>query len=176
MGTPDAFTLKKILFSQINNLPLNPNVMTEKEEEKTEELCYYRLNLMSLLKSSYPEYLDDEDFISSRAQEAARVFEDAVRNGSNYLDASAEANRTLYRGLGFSKFDMVFTVLTEEFAKELKEEEFRPFALKMMSVCEDVFARYELHEDFEDSPEYDVLYTEITGRIVTYIENNGIDL
>lgn len=79
--------------------------MTEKEEEKTEELCYYRLNLMSLLKSSYPEYLDDEDFISSRAQEAARVFEDAVRNGSNYLDASAEANRTLYRGLGFSKFD-----------------------------------------------------------------------
>lgn len=84
--------------------------MTEKEEEKTEELCYYRLNLMSLLKSSYPEYLDDEDFISSRAQEAARVFEDAVRNGSNYLDASAEANRTLYRGLGFSKFDTVFTV------------------------------------------------------------------
>lgn len=150
--------------------------MTEKEEERTEDLNYYRLNLISMLKSSYPEYLDDEEFISNRSQEAAEAFEDAVRSGSNYLDASAEANRTLYAGLGFSKFDTIFAVLTEEFMKELEEEQFRPFALKMMPVCEDVFAKYELYENFEDSPEYDALYTEITGRIVTYIEDNGIDL
>lgn len=150
--------------------------MTEKEEERTEDLNYYRLNLISMLKSSYPEYLDDEEFISSRSQEAAEAFEDAVRSGSNYLDASAEANRTLYAGLGFSKFDMIFAVLTEEFTKELEEDQFRPFAAKMMPICEDVFARYELYENFEDSPEYDALYTEITGRIVTYIEDNGIDL
>lgn len=150
--------------------------MTEKEEERTEDLNYYRLNLVSMLKSSYPEYLDDEEFISNRSQEAAEAFEDAVRSGSNYLDASAEANRTLYAGLGFSKFDTIFAVLTEEFMKELEEEQFRPFALKMMPVCEDVFAKYELYENFEDSPEYDALYTEITGRIVTYIEDNGIDL
>ena len=150
--------------------------MTEKEEERTEDLNYYRLNLISMLKSSYPEFLDDEEFISNRSQEAAEAFEDAVRSGSNYLDASAEANRTLYAGLGFSKFDTIFAVLTEEFMKELEEEQFRPFALKMMPVCEDVFAKYELHENFEDSPEYDALYTEITGRIVTYIEDNGIDL
>lgn len=150
--------------------------MTEKEEERTEDLNYYRLNLISMLKSSYPEFLDDEEFISNRSQEAAEAFEDAVRSGSNYLDASADANRTLYAGLGFSKFDTIFAVLTEEFTKELEEEQFRPFALKMMPVCEDVFARYELYENFEDSPEYDALYTEITGRIVTYIEDNGIDL
>lgn len=150
--------------------------MTEKEEERTEDLNYYRLNLISMLKSSYPEFLDDEEFISNRSQEAAEAFEDAVRSGSNYLDASAEANRTLYAGLGFSKFDTIFAVLTEEFMKELEEEQFRPFALKMMPVCEDVFAKYELYENFEDSPEYDALYTEITGRIVTYIEDNGIDL
>lgn len=75
--------------------------MTEKEEEKTEDLNYYRLNLISMLRSSYPEYLDDEEFISNRSQEAAEVFEDAVRSGSNYLDASAEATVLFMRDWAF---------------------------------------------------------------------------
>jgi hypothetical protein len=54
------------------------------------------------------------------------------------------------------------------------DEELRPFALKMMAVCKPVFEQYVLTDDFEDSPEYDLLYTELTGTIAIWIEENGL--
>ena len=37
-----------------------------------------------------------------------------------------------------------------------------------------VFDKYELTDDFGASPEYDKLYTELTGTIVLIIEVNGL--
>lgn len=47
----------------------------------------------------------------------------------------------------------------------MADEELRPFALKMFSVCEPVFSGYELTDDFANGNEFDVLYTELTGTI-----------
>jgi len=56
----------------------------------------------------------------------------------------------------------------------MADEELRPFALKMFPVCEPVFAGYELTDDFIHGFEFDLLYTELTGTIAIWIEENGL--
>jgi hypothetical protein len=56
----------------------------------------------------------------------------------------------------------------------MADEELRAFALKMFPVCEPVFSGYQLTDDFAYSTEYDLLYTEITGTIAIWIEENGL--
>ena len=74
----------------------------------------------------------------------------------------------------FSKFDTVFQVVCNEFDTLMADEELRPFALKMFPICEPVFAKYELTDDFAYGYEFDVLYTELTGTIAIWIEENGL--
>lgn len=56
----------------------------------------------------------------------------------------------------------------------MADEELKPFALKMFPVCESVFLKYELTDDFAYCHEFDELYTEITGTISIWIEENGL--
>ena len=56
----------------------------------------------------------------------------------------------------------------------MADEELRPFALKMLPVCEPVFAGYALTDDFAYSPEFELLYTELTGTIAIWVEENGL--
>ena len=41
-------------------------------------------------------------------------------------------------------------------------------------TVQSVFDKYELTDDFEASPEYENLYTELTGTIVLLIEDNHL--
>jgi hypothetical protein len=47
-----------------------------------------------------------------------------------------------------------------EFGTLMADGELRPFALKMILVCKAVFLGYKLSDDFADSPEFDLFYTE----------------
>ncbi|GHT08371.1 hypothetical protein AGMMS49525_17560 [Bacteroidia bacterium] len=43
-----------------------------------------------------------------------------------------------------------------------------------MPECESVFSHYPLSADFENEPEWDLLYTELTGTIVIYLEGHEL--
>ena len=43
-----------------------------------------------------------------------------------------------------------------------------------MPLCETVFANYKLTDDFIETAEYNLLYTELTGTIQIYIEEHGL--
>lgn len=79
-----------------------------------------------------------------------------------------------FEGLHFSKFDTVFQVVCNEFDTLMADEELRPFTLKMFPICEPVFSGYELTDDFDSDTEFDLLYTELTGTIAIWIEENGL--
>lgn len=67
-------------------------------------------------------------------------------------------------------------MLENEFDKELPDplpERLAPLLLKNRAI-QSVFRRYELTEDFAGSPEYDSLYTELTGTVVLIIEMNRL--
>ena len=74
------------------------------------------------------------------------------------------------------KYDTLVSVLENEFEKELPSplpERLSPILLKNKAV-QSVFDKYELSDDFGASPEYEKLYTELTGTIVLIIEVNGL--
>lgn len=138
------------------------------------DLSYYTLRLKELLNNSFPELSGDTKFISRRSQLAASAYEGAFRSGNRQEVCNEIAEYILFENLHFSRFDAVFKVVCNEFDSIMADEELRPFALKMFPVCKHVFEKYPLSEEFADSPEFDLLYTELTGTIQIWIEENGL--
>ena len=139
-------------------------------------LSYFRLKLEAYLGEHFPEMMSDNPFITARADEALTTYCDAVAQGFSHPEAESMASEVLYRGLHFSKYDTLVSVLENEFEKELPSplpERLAPILLKNKAI-QSVFAKYDLTDDFEASPEYENLYTELTGTIVLLIESNHL--
>ena len=144
--------------------------------ETKKELSYFRLKFENYLSEHFPELLGDKPFITARADEALSTYCDAVAQGFSHPEAESMANEVLHRGLHFSKYDTLVSVLENEFEKELPSplpERLTPMLLKNKAV-QSVFDKYELIDDFGATPEYEKLYTELTGTIVLLIEVNGL--
>ncbi len=60
-------------------------------------------------------------------------------------------------------------------AFRLPEEKCEAFTQKLLPLVGNVFSIYDLSDDnFALSPEYDLLYTELTGAVILYIEEYGV--
>lgn len=138
------------------------------------DLSYFTIRLQELLNMSFPELSGNKAFVTDRSKLAANAYEGAFMAGNRIEQCSEIAEYILFENLHFSKFDTVFKVICNEFDTIMTDEELRPFALKMLPVCEAVFENYPLSEDFADSSEFELLYTELTGTIQIWIEENGL--
>ena len=140
------------------------------------ELSYFRLKLEAYLGEHFPERVNENTFVTARADEALAAYCDAIAQGFSYPEAEVMASEVLYQGLHFSKYDTLVSVLENEFEKELPSplpERLTPMLLKNKAV-QSVFDKYELTDDFGSIPEYEKLYTELTGTIVLIIKVNGL--
>ena len=140
------------------------------------ELSYFCLKLENYLSEHFPEMMSDKPFITSRADEALTAYCDAIAQGFSHPEAEVMASEVLYQGLHFSKYDTLESILENEFEKELPSplpERLSPILLKNKAV-QSVFDKYELSDDFGATPEYEKLYTELTGTIVLLIEVNSL--
>jgi hypothetical protein len=138
------------------------------------DISYFRLSLMDFLRESHPERLKDNRFILDCADAATEAYEQAIRNGYTPVQAAEQANAVLFRGLHFSKHDTLVNILWNEFPDEVPEDEAKYMAMKLLPECESVFAQYPLSDGFADEPEYDLLYTELTGVIALYLESHEL--
>lgn len=144
------------------------------KKDKPTELSYYGLYLLSYLKENHPDKAGNAAFIDSRADHAADVYEQSRLEG--YLPEGAHelAMAALLEGLHFSKYDTIIEVLWNEFTDEVAQSEAPPAALKLQPSLEGIFSQYPLSDDFAYSPEYEQLYTELTGAIQILLEEDGI--
>jgi len=136
------------------------------------DLSYFRLSLQSFLNVGHPELANDQKFIESRSDAAAEAFEQAFKDEYPVYSRMEIANQVLFEGLLFSKFNTLMKVITEEFADKITREKSSEFALKMMLVCDALFIEYSLSDDFDEKPEFEKLYNELTGTILIWLENN----
>jgi hypothetical protein len=134
------------------------------------DLSYFRLSLTDFLRESHPERFNDDRFIVIRAESAAESYAQAILSGNNHIEANEQANAVLFQDLHFSKHDTLVNILWNEFFDILPEEAAKVLAIKLLPDCENVFAKYPLSDDFVYEPEYDLLYTELTGTIAQFIE------
>ena len=140
------------------------------------ELSYFRLKLESYLSDHFPEKVEDKPFIKARADEALTTYGDAVEEGFSYPEAESMASEVLYRDLHFSKYDTLVSVLENEFEKELPSplpERLSRILLGNKAI-QNLFDKYNLTDEFVATPEYDTLYTELTGTVVLLIEANQL--
>jgi hypothetical protein len=138
------------------------------------DISYFRLSLMDFLRESHPERLKDNRFIIACADAATEVYEQAIRNGDTPIQAAEQANAVLFRGLHFSRHDTLVNILWNEFSNEVPEDEARDLAITLLPECESVFAQYSLSDGFADEPEYNFLYTELTGTVALYLESHEL--
>ena len=144
------------------------------DKNKPAEFSYYGLYLLKYLKENHPDRASDTDFIEGRADHAADVYEQSRLQGYTPEGAQELAMAVLLQGLHFSKYNTVIEVLWNEFAEEVDPGTASAFALTLQPALEEVFARYPLTDDFVYTPEYNGLYTELTGAVAIYLDEHGV--
>ena len=144
--------------------------------QRKKEFSYYRLRLETYLKDYHPERLADEAFIRARSDAAAQAYEDAFRQGYPVLEAGYMATEVLFAGLHFSPYYTLEQIIENEFANVVPPERAADFALRLLqsNSIRETIEKYEPGDDFDGSPEYDQLYTELTGVIVELLEADGV--
>ena len=138
------------------------------------DISRFRLSLADFLRESHPERLKDGRFILACTESALDTYEQAIRNGDTPIEAAEQANAVLFSGLHFSKYDTLKNILWNEYFNEVPEDEARELAIQLLPECETVFANYSLTADFAYEPEYELLYTELTGTIALYLESHEL--
>lgn len=135
------------------------------------ELSYFRLSLLSYLRDSHPDKASDRQFIASRGDAAALSYSAAIKSGHTHDQADEIASQTLYAGLHFSPYRTIVNILWNEFTDETDPAQAEELAIELLPHLSAVFAKYRLSDDFADSAEYRLLYTELTGAIQIFLED-----
>lgn len=138
------------------------------------QFSYYGLLLKAYLRDNFPDKANDDSFIRSRAKEAAETYSSAILEGHSHDKAGEKASGTLFNGLHFSPYNTLVEVLWNEFAVEVPQSLAPYWASILLRRTTDVFARYTLTDDFAFTPDYDQLYTELTGNIQLILEEYGL--
>lgn len=148
--------------------------MNKKNKGQT-ELSYYGLYLLNYLQENQFEQASDAAFIKKRADEAAEAYERARLDGYPTDGAQELAMAVLMKGLHFSKYGILREVVENEFYDDVPEAERESFTRTLLPPVDNVFSIYDLSDDtFALSPDYEALYTELTGAVVLYIEEYGV--
>ena len=175
-GIPSAFFLpsSNMIIPFIH--PLNSKVMNNKKKNEGQtDFSYYGLYLLDYLRTNKFEQATDEAFIRERADRAAGTYEWAMLEGYPADGAQELAMRTLLEGLHYSKYAILREVVENEFSDDVPEAKRESFTRKLLPLVGNVFSIYDLSDDnFALSPDYDLLYTELTGAVVLYIEEYGV--
>ncbi len=147
----------------------------KKKNEGQTDFSYYGLYLLDYLRTNKFEQADDNAFIQERADRAAETYGRARLEGYPAEGAQELAIETLLRGLRYSQYAILREVVENEFTDEVPEEKREAFIQRLLPLVDTVFSVYDLSDDnFALSPDYDLLYTELTGAVVLYIEEYGV--
>jgi hypothetical protein len=150
---------------------MNKRLKNNATKKEPDELSYFGLSLKTYLMDSHPQLANDTAFISACADSAAETYSNAVKDGLSHDRAEELANAELYRELHFSPYNTLVNILWNEFANEIPEDDAREAALLLLPLCNKVLEKYGLTDDFADTPDYGLLYTELTGTIQILLDN-----
>ena len=149
----------------------------EQQEEQRRAVRLFLLRSVpdGHLRTNKFEQATDTAFIRERADRAAETYERARLEGYPADGAQELAMDTLLRGLHYSRYAILREVVENEFADEVPEEKREAFVLKLLPLVGNVFSVYDLSDDnFALSSDYDLLYTELTGATVLYLDEYGV--
>lgn len=141
------------------------------KQSKAVELSYFRLSLLSFLRDSHPDKAADQKFIALRGDAAAETYSNVIKSGGSHDEAEEAASQILYAGLHFSPYRTIVQIVWDEFSEEIDSTLAEGVAMELLPRLSAIIKQYTLSDDFADSREYSLLYTELTGAIQTFLED-----
>ena len=138
------------------------------------ELSWFKLSLLHFFYESHPELIEDTNLLNIRGDVAAETYSEAIKNGHKHQEAEELAHEVLYKGLHFSKHDTLVTVIWNEFSGVIPMGEAKDYAIKHLPKFETVFSKYPLNDEFAYSTDFTSLYTELTGVMAIWMEENEL--
>jgi hypothetical protein len=145
--------------------------MRNTRSKTRKELSYYGFSLLSYLEENHPDRSADIAFIKERADAAAETYSNVVKDGQTHIEAEELASNVLFQGLHFSPYNTLIHILWNEFSDEIPEDKAKEIALQIFPLCSGVLDKYTLSDDFAGTPQYDELYTELTGTVEILLED-----
>lgn len=113
--------------------------------------------------------------IEARANLAAETYEKALLNG--YVQFS-KLKKWLMKSYSVDFIFPDMILLSMYFGMSSRRGTTRwcapEIAIRLLPHLKEVFEKYPLSDDFAYTPEYEQLYTELTGAILIYFEKYGI--
>lgn len=136
-----------------------------------QELSYFKEALLAFLEENHPELFHNKKLVQQRVEQAKTAYVESIHEGFDHIEAEAIASYSLYNGLHFSKFNTIRAVLAGEFENEFQPDQYETLANKLLPECESIFDNFNIDDDFAYTPEFDILYTQLTGTILIWLEN-----
>lgn len=147
----------------------------KKKNDSQSDFSYYGLYLLDYLHANKFDQATDESFIRERADRAAETYERTRLDGYPVEGAQELAMGTLLEGLHYSRYIILREVVENEFHEEIAERNRDAFIEKLLPLVSNIFSVHDLSDDnFALSPDYDRLYTELTGSVAFYLEEHGV--
>ena len=138
---------------------------------------YYYFYLLQYLQLNKYQVDPDHPQIISNSIAALDAFENARRNGANVPMAEAEAISVLFSNIGASEYDTISELILENFGDTIdldSEEAVGYWTYQVMTDIPDVFDGVDRMAIGVDALDLELMETEIVGRIVIYLSDNGL--
>lgn len=138
---------------------------------------YYYFYLLQYLQLNKYQVDPDHPQIISNSIAALDAFENARRNGANVSMAEAEAISVLFSNIGASEYDTVSELILENFGDTIdldSEEAVEYWTNQVMTDIPDLFDDIDRMAIGIDALDLELRETEIVGRIVIYLSDNGL--
>lgn len=147
-----------------------------KQNKKTVpvELSYYRLYLLDYLKIPSRQSIGYRFHCRTR-RSRHRHFREGKAGGRHGGGRPRGSHARAARRAALLSYALLTEVVEREFADEVAEQEREPFCRRLYPHLNNLFAGYDTSDDtFALSPAHDLLYTELVGTVMLYLESYGV--
>ena len=140
---------------------------------ETPDEKWFRERLRHFLEIRHPPRQFHRAMIERRSRLAFESYVQSVEQGTTADSAVRTADKMLFRGLLFSKYDTVHLILATDFPA-IPESQRQEVALRLTRICAPIFRAYNLNDDFAEQPEFRQLKEELRTGIRNWIDENGV--
>ena len=138
---------------------------------------YYYFYLLQYLQLNKYQVDPDHPQIISNSIAALDAFENARCNGANVPMAEAEAISVLFSNIGASEYDTISELILENFGDTIdldSEEAVEYWTNQVITDIPDLYDGVYRMAIGVDALDLELMETEIVGRIVIYLSDNGL--
>lgn len=140
---------------------------------ETPDEKWFRERLRHFLEVRHPPRQFHRAMIERRSRLAFESYTQSIELGATADSAVRAADKVLFRGLLFSKYDTVHLILATDFPA-IPESQRQEVALRLVRICAPIFRAYNLNDDFAERPEFRMLKEELRTGIRNWINENGV--